>query len=446
MTPRGTPAPFGYLTTCSRVVALTVLARRRRSAYVTCCSLFRVDAEALAHLTEGDLGPLLAATATHAPPTKTRRKRGGREAPGNRMWVSVPGGVEVTLTRSLPLSVDEAALLEPYGNAIGDLEGLPPAVARTAADDVLLRAIAGQVGGQYSTTVEEALRFLFNCAVTTYEGQAVNLSVLIEFDAEADEPRIPNLEAYRQRDWHAVLGSGVETGVVIDKNGAVLRIEDASKDGEWGEDEAFRPEVLQHVCDWTIHTHRVAVTLTRNREILLFKNGRLIYIHRGGGWRGIPANVVYRTGWGVKISRDVKRAVVASLIDSSLAHHGACVAIIGKGYKESLTAEKVLRATDHWPDNERAGLYSSGAFQDLSRRQRIELLSMDGATVMDYTGTILTAGAIVAVPGGSSGGGRLAATKSLAKFGAAFKVSQDGPIQLYGVGDGEEPTLRLTFA
>jgi DNA integrity scanning protein DisA with diadenylate cyclase activity len=59
---------------------------------------------------------------------------------------------------------------------------------------------------------------------------------------------------------------------------------------------------------------------------------------------------------------------------------------------------------------------------------RQELLSMDGATILRHTGEVVTAGAIVRVPGGSSGGGRRAAAMQLSKLGLAIKISEDGPI------------------
>ena len=53
---------------------------------------------------------------------------------------------------------------------------------------------------------------------------------------------------------------------------------------------------------------------------------------------------------------------------------------------------------------------------------------MDGATVLTHTGEVLTAGSIVRVPGGSTGGGRRAAALQLSKLGLAVKISADGPI------------------
>ena len=56
---------------------------------------------------------------------------------------------------------------------------------------------------------------------------------------------------------------------------------------------------------------------------------------------------------------------------------------------------------------------------------------IDGATIIGYDGTIVAAGAIVQIEAGSIGGGRLAATKTLAKYGVAIKISADGMMQAF---------------
>ena len=59
------------------------------------------------------------------------------------------------------------------------------------------------------------------------------------------------------------------------------------------------------------------------------------------------------------------------------------------------------------------------------------MTSVDGATIVGYDGTIIAVGAIIKIEAGSQGGGRLAATKTMAKYGVAVKVSQDGIMQGY---------------
>ena len=58
------------------------------------------------------------------------------------------------------------------------------------------------------------------------------------------------------------------------------------------------------------------------------------------------------------------------------------------------------------------------------------MLALDGAVVIKHTGEVIAVGAIVQVPGGSTGGGRKAAATELSKLGVGIKVSADGPIEI----------------
>jgi len=70
---------------------------------------------------------------------------------------------------------------------------------------------------------------------------------------------------------------------------------------------------------------------------------------------------------------------------------------------------------------------------------------MDGATVLDYRGNVLAAGAIVKVDAGSDGGGRLLAARTLAKYGLGIKISTDGEIRGFKT-DGSNVQEIFRFA
>ena len=76
-------------------------------------------------------------------------------------------------------------------------------------------------------------------------------------------------------------------------------------------------------------------------------------------------------------------------------------------------------------------IISGKPFHELSRKLRQELVSMDGATVIDSEGTIIAVGAILKIEAGSDGGGRLAAATTLSKYGIAIKISQDGILKAF---------------
>ena len=56
---------------------------------------------------------------------------------------------------------------------------------------------------------------------------------------------------------------------------------------------------------------------------------------------------------------------------------------------------------------------------------------MDGATILDKEGNIISFGAIIQNDSGSYGGGRGAAARKLSKYGLAIKISTDGYIEVY---------------
>ena len=391
-----------------------------------------------ADLASSDLQVLLAATAADTRPAQAgRRKLGGRSGPGNDGWISIPGRQEVHLTRSRPFTPWEGRIFEPYGTALNDLDGVPDVVARAAQADVLPRAIAVQLGGVRGSVVEGAIRFLLSAATSTYEGQSISISLAVDLDQAPSSPTIGSLLDYQKFDWHAVLGSGAATAVLIDQEGGVVELVDMSErmSAATVDPDALYPDAFRYLGLWAAASdRRIALSLTRTRELLIQAGGSLRYVFRSGRWKSLPLDNAAGIGWGsgANISATVKKSVLASAIDASLAHHGACLAVIARGHMKAFNLAGVVDTGDRWPANPRASLFNQTHFQNLSRRQRVELLSMDGATVLDKNGEILAAGAIVKVPSGSSGGGRLAATQALAIYGAALKVSQDGPIRLFG--------------
>lgn len=79
-------------------------------------------------------------------------------------------------------------------------------------------------------------------------------------------------------------------------------------------------------------------------------------------------------------------------------------------------------------------LIGSNPFYKIDRKLRTELVSMDGATIIDEKGKVIAVGAIIQNDSGSYGGGRGAATRKLSNYGIAVKISTDGYIEVYHNG------------
>ena len=148
-------------------------------------------------------------------------------------------------------------------------------------------------------------------------------------------------------------------------------------------------------------------------------------------------------------SIEVKKAMYETILDVSFARTGGCLVAIPYANRKDLiqddgnSDESVVKRADLLanPTSIKSRVVSrliqGRRFQDLSRAMRKELVGIDGATIIQYQGEILAVGAIVKISGGSVGGGRLAATRTLAPFGTAIKISADGMVEAFkGNADG----------
>ena len=147
-------------------------------------------------------------------------------------------------------------------------------------------------------------------------------------------------------------------------------------------------------------------------------------------------------------SQAVRTAVLETSLDVSFARSGGCIGIVTSAHQERMESRVVVNIDDHLEPaiSVKAAVLERSIdgrrFQDLDRRLRQELVAIDGAMVLNHHGDILAVGAILKIPGGSSGGGRLAAAKALSTLGLGIKVSQDGGIRCYHDGK-DAPKVSL---
>lgn len=339
----------------------------------------------------------------------------------------------VELTRRAPVfSGDEAKLLSAYGTALQEFGEVPRVFATTASEDVLTRAIAVRCSstGSQAKAVETVIQSIVRHASRTYEG--IRIAVNICLDLNDTESGI-GLSDFLLMPWTPILGSGLSSAILLAGNGSVLRVMSLSAVNT---DNVLAPEVFAPVAYWTNSPGRVAISVSRAGDIYLFSGGQLLLARRSARWRGFPVSALRASGWFGTSQRTltprVKTAVLTSLIDASAGHHGACLGIVINSRSVS-AIENLVSIDERWNSdrNERRKMFQTVSFLDLSRRHRLELLSMDGATLLDQSGMILAAGAILTVGGGSPGGGRTAAARAISSYGVGIKVSQDGPVTAY---------------
>lgn len=274
-----------------------------------------------------------------------------------------------------------------------------------------------------------------------YEGTPI--SAAMGFKLTNARGSLP-LAKFATQDLAAVLSNGFDTMLEFNFNGEFLTHESLSQ----GRDlPSYCPMRQAHIANWTTkHDIRLALSLNRLGEILIFRQEELLFARRSGRWHFLTHAPVIAQ---MNVPRDLqlRTAIYETCLDASFARSGACIGVIS-GEHSSEWQSIVVQEADHLGRNtsEKAralnAVIQGQRFGDLDRRTRQELSAIDGALVLSHTGHIHSAGAILRIEGGSTGGGRLAAAKALGRLGLGIKVSQDGGITGFR-GRRTNPVFRV---
>lgn len=283
-------------------------------------------------------------------------------------------------------------------------------------------------------------------ASQTYEG--ARISVAIGVDCAPEPSRISNIHLHQVvgHDYAKVISNGLDTILVLSPSGHIvdhlaLTVIDSS-----GSEASFTPNRYLALAQWA-KGRRVALALNRHGEILIFKNQRLQFAFRRGTWSHFSHTAMIARMCRSNRQKRLMRAIYASCLDISFARTGGCIAVANRNNANKVSAflstgDLLAAAT-----TDKASLLHhliGQPFEKIPRPVREEMAAMDGAVVLDGAGTVMTAGAIVKVPGGSEGGGRRAAAKALSRLGLAVKISADGAITAFtDRGTKENPEIAF---
>lgn len=285
---------------------------------------------------------------------------------------------------------------------------------------------------------------LSSWAQETYEGQKIAFSAGIDLQAHSGETAIA-FDELAKHDFTKVLSNGSDTLLVFDKNGGLL--DHAAVRGlPLPSTGYYCPVQYSATAAWTkTRSYRYAISLNRSGEIMIFSIGSLLFAKRRGAWRFFSHETATKQfsshALANRTSSELRCAIYHTALDVSFARCGGCLAVIREMDLEQFSTRQLVQAQDRFGGNNCVGSEKREAlemivrgrdFESLDRQLRMELLAIDGATVLDHSGKVLAVGAILAIPGGSgSGGGREAAARALAKYGLAIKISNDGYIKVF---------------
>ncbi len=333
------------------------------------------------------------------------------------------------------------------------------------------KALIESITDSGTSTILGIINGLEKWAARTYEGSTVALGILVNLGANSDEINQVHYTEILNSDFFALFTDGVSSFVEFDKNGVLLGYLNIKNP-------KAVPTVSPHVFDRLAricNDKRVGIVLTEKGDILIFYSRQLIFAKRNGNWcvyshdeviRLLQNNVSYT-------AKQIRRAIYNTALDCSFAYKGACIVYINKD--KTLDALNHIDAADiiseeHFNMKKELELQEAGKLYNLGNATKIiekfslsyedflnrnkytktmairrivagkklfeldrklveEMTSVDGATIVDYDGTIIAVGAIIKIEAGSQAGGRLAASTTMAKYGVSIKVSQDGIMQ-----------------
>ncbi|MCB1130028.1 MAG: hypothetical protein KDN05_02800 [Verrucomicrobiae bacterium] len=337
--------------------------------------------------------------------------------------------------------VTEKRVVEAFVDSVDEIsDGLSRPYKEDLLSALQRRIVAKSVGGSASdSAILAAIDQLTTWSSRLYEGQPI--SVGLGFVPETNDSRI-RLAQIASEDFGSVLSNGFDTLLSFDPEGNLQGHEALSQPAL---NPVFAPLRYAALASWASEG-RIALSLNRLGEILVFRDQKLVFARRSGGWHFLTHEPML-TQLGRPQSEDVRKAVYETCMDASFARTGACIGVV-LSHKRNQWKSVAVSESDYLADPTStksmtiARAVGGQLFHNLDRKLRQELVAIDGATLIDHNGVVLAVGAILNIPGGSSGGGRRAAAVELSKMGLGIKVSQDGGI--VGFHDGvEEPKFRI---
>ncbi|MBE7082097.1 MAG: hypothetical protein E7378_00235 [Clostridiales bacterium] len=333
------------------------------------------------------------------------------------------------------------------------------------------KAICESISDVASDTLLNLITLLDGYATKTYEGRRMNFGIIInETQENTSQQKNLHYEEMFKKDFFAVLSNGINSGVEFDKNGYYL-----------GHMSLERMRFKSTICSYDYvsfarycDANRIGLVLNSNGEILLFKDRNMIFAKKNGVWNSYSHDeiIALLSSRGSQSIKEIRKTIYFTALDVAYAGTGGCIAYLNRNSTEQalehiniddiltekhfeLKKEKILETprkklknpndiditkmsyqeyvenVENIKTSTLKATIAGRKYHELNRKLREELASIDGATIVDWDGTIITCGAIINIEAGSTGGGRLAAAKTLAKYGVALKISQDGSMQAF---------------
>ena len=328
---------------------------------------------------------------------------------------------------------------------------------------IIEKAICKSLTNTSSKTLSSLLNEMNYWGQRTYEGKSTSLGFIVTTKKMGSKTNSNlHISKFLEKDFAALLTDGRGSFIEISADGYISNYVSYAKVVEPNLFAPFRHLKLASLATGS----KIGVCLNEQGDVMIFKNRSLLFAKKSGVWICYShEEIVGKLSEHAGEYEDVRKAIYLSALDTSFLRSGGCIVHINSGdsfnvlkhideadvfYKESFdyiqqnkNKQSFFSELDGKDDDEPSfdeflhedkcaktatlrKLIAGRKFQELDRKFRQELIAIDGAVLVDYDGKILAVGAIVKIEAGSSGGGRLAAAKTLSNYGISIKISNDG--------------------
>lgn len=334
--------------------------------------------------------------------------------------------------------------------------------------------------------IENLFNILESWSSKTYEGKNVSYGIVIDLGNEEkddDFNEYGSFLTFLNDEFSAVITDPITSVFELSLNCKLLKYRTIIDENDKGKVDGYYltnnlPYRFANIISKTVDTSKkIGIFLLNNGDILLAKNKQILFVKRNSHWLNFNIkgfnNAIKGFVDSTKISQRLVNEVYSTALDVSFSHTGGIIAIIPeidnllstknggildecdyissnkkleelekylKDKNENKEAEKKLTEKELITDINKKLLKraiikkllnDNYSFERINRKLRCELVSLDGACIVDKTGKVCSFGAIIQNDSGSTGGGRGAAAKKLSTNAMAIKISTDGYIEVY---------------
>ena len=332
---------------------------------------------------------------------------------------------------------------------------------------------------EMTSIIENLFTALNKWSYRTYEGRKVPFSININYREQNCIENLTKIVEFLDDDASALLTDGITSyfnvGKKLDyKIVELINIEDMNPK-KLLPLVPYRFSSFANICD----DNQIGIVLTIQGDIIVIQKRKILFAKRNGEWHSydfepFAQNINKALGFeketnreGYKANIPLLREMFLSCLDVAFARTGGCLALCLN--KEEVISfvnpedlHRQFRPADVKTDLKREIIENTviqdKPFNKVKRKARQEMLGIDGVTILDIKGDIITTGAIISneikiekeiesnnaeissietstetqrEATNMSGGARTRVALKLSEYGIAIKISADGYIVCY---------------